>query len=92
MNANVELQGPEAVKAAVMAGMGISFASAQTFQVELAAGRVAVLDVEGMPKLLDWCVLTRRDTPLSAAQRLLRGFVLEQGAGFAACSVGEDCQ
>ena len=62
--------------------------SAQTFQVELAAGRVAVLDVEGMHKMLDWCVLTHRDTPLSAAQRLLRGFVLEQGAGFAACRVG----
>jgi DNA-binding transcriptional LysR family regulator len=88
VRADVELQGPEAVKAAVMAGMGISFASAQTFQVELAAGRVAVLDVEGMPKMLDWCVLTRRDTPLSAAQRLLRSFVLEQGAEFAACPVG----
>ena len=53
-----------------------------------AAGRVAVLDVEGLPKLLDWCVLTRRDTPLSAAQRLLRGFVLDQGAAFAACRLG----
>lgn len=67
--------------------MGISFASAQTFQVEPAARRVAVLDVEGLPKLLDWCVLTRRDTQLSAAQRLLRGFVLERGLRFAACRV-----
>lgn len=85
VRADLELQGPEAVKAAVMAGMGISFTSAQTFQVELASGRIAVLDLEGMPKLLDWCVLTRRDTPLSATQRLLREFVTAQGAGFAAC-------
>jgi LysR family transcriptional regulator, low CO2-responsive transcriptional regulator len=40
-----------------------------------------------MPKYLDWCVLTRRDIPLSAAQRLFRSFVLEQGACFAECRV-----
>ena len=26
----------------------------------------------GLPKLLDWCVLTRRDTPPSTLQQLLR--------------------
>ncbi len=88
VNADIELQGPEAVKSAVMAGMGISFASAHTFQVELAAGRIAVLDVVGMPKQLDWCVLTRRDTPLSGSQRLLRNHVLAEGAEAAACVVG----
>lgn len=89
VRADVELQGPEAIKAAVMAGMGISFASAHTFQSELAAGRLTVLDVQDTPKLLDWCVLTRRDTPLSATQRLLRDHVLEHGAKAAQCSLGE---
>ncbi len=85
VRADIELQGPEAVKAAVMAGMGISFASAHTFQSELAAGRLVVLDVQDMPKQLDWCVLTRRDTPLTATQHLLREHVLAHGAGAAAC-------
>ncbi|MBI5255517.1 MAG: LysR family transcriptional regulator [Burkholderiales bacterium] len=88
VRADVELQGPEAVKAAVMSGMGISFASAHTFQSELAAGRIVVLDVQDMPKQLDWCVLTRRDTPLSATQRLLRDHVLAHGAQAAACELG----
>ncbi len=88
VRADIELQGPEAVKAAVMAGMGISFASAHTFQSELAAGRLVVLDVQGMPKQLDWCVLSRRDTPLTATQQQLREHILQQGAQAAACDPG----
>jgi len=88
VRADVELQGPEAIKAAVMARMGISFASAHTFQSELAAGRLVVLDVQEMPKQLDWCVLTRRDTPLSGSQRLLRDHVLAHGTQAAACQLG----
>ncbi len=88
VRADVELQGPEAIKAAVMAGMGISFASAHTFQSELAAGRLVVLDVLETPKQLDWCVLTRRDTPLSATQRLLRDHILAHGTQAAACRLG----
>jgi DNA-binding transcriptional LysR family regulator len=84
---DVEIQGTEGVKAAVMAGMGIGFVSAHTVQTELATGRIVRLDVQDMPKVLDWCLLTRRDTPLSAGQRLLRAFVLEQGAGFARCEL-----
>lgn len=88
VRADVELQGPVAVNAAVMAGMGISFVSAHTVQSELAAGRIAVLDVQEMPKLLDWCVLTRRDTPLSLGQRLLKAHIVAEGAAAAACRLG----
>jgi DNA-binding transcriptional LysR family regulator len=82
---DVEIQGTEGVKGAVMAGMGISFVSAHTIQTELATGRIAMLAVEGMPKFLDWCLLTRRDTPLSAGQQLFRSFVMEHGAAHATC-------
>lgn len=84
---DVEIQGTEGVKGAVMAGMGISFVSAHTVQTELATGRITRLDVQDMPKYLDWCLLSRRDTPLSAPQRLFRSLVLAQGAGFAECAV-----
>ncbi|HSI61285.1 MAG TPA: (5-formylfuran-3-yl)methyl phosphate synthase, partial [Ideonella sp.] len=47
-----KLAGNETVKQALMAGMGISFLSAHAVQVELAAGRIAVLDVVDMPKWL----------------------------------------
>jgi LysR family transcriptional regulator, low CO2-responsive transcriptional regulator len=84
---DVEIQGTEGVKAAVMAGMGVSFVSAHTVQTELATGRIAMLAVEGMPKFLDWCLMTRRDTPLSAGQQLFRAYTLERGAEFAACAM-----
>jgi DNA-binding transcriptional LysR family regulator len=81
----VEIQGAEGVAAAVAAGMGLSFVSAHTVQTQLAAGQLCVLDVPGMPKLLDWCLLSRRDTPLSTAQNLFRQFVLQEGPALAAC-------
>jgi len=82
---SIELQGNESVKQAVMAGMGLSFMSAHTFQLELAAGRIAVLDLEDMPKMLDWCLLRRSNTVPSGISARFRRFVLEEGARFAAC-------
>lgn len=83
----IELQGNETVKQAVMAGLGISFMSAHTFQVELAAGRLVVLDVAEMPKMLDWCLLHRRDAPLAGVNAAFRQFVVDEGAALLACRV-----
>lgn len=87
VNAAIELQGNETIKAGVMAGMGVSFMSAHAFQVELEAGRMAVLDVQGMPKLLDWCLLHRRDAPPKAVAAAFRDFVLAEGLRLTACRV-----
>lgn len=83
-----ELHGTETIKQAVMAGMGISFLSAHAFQVEAEAGRMGVLDVVDMPKMLDWCVLHRRDSPLTGVNEAFRAFVLERGASLVACRHG----
>ena len=85
VNVSMELSGNETIKQAVMVGMGISFLSAHVFQVELAAGRMAVLDVLDMPKMLDWCLLHRRDSVPSDLSASFRDFVLKDGAAFAAC-------
>lgn len=85
VNVTIELAGNETVKQAVMAGMGISFLSAHAVQVELAAERMAVLDVVDMPKWLDWCLLHRRDTQLGGLSAAFREFVVQQGATVAAC-------
>ena len=88
VNRATELHGNETVKQAVMAGMGISFMSAHTFQVEAEVGRLVVLDVVEMPKMLDWCVLHRRDAALTGVNAAFRDFVLERGAGLVACRHG----
>jgi DNA-binding transcriptional LysR family regulator len=82
-----ELHGNEAIKQAVMANMGISFMSANAFQSEIETGRIAVLDVDGMPKMLDWCVLQKRDTTLTGVNALFKAFVLKHGAEFASCKI-----
>jgi len=82
---SMELSGNETIKQAVMAGMGISFLSAHTFQIELEAGRLAVLNLQDMPKMLDWCLLQRRDSTLSGVNGAFKAFVLEQGSDLATC-------
>jgi DNA-binding transcriptional LysR family regulator len=81
----MELSGNETIKQAVMAGMGISFLSAHTFQVEIEAGKLAVLHMEDMPKMLDWCLLHRRDTNLVGVNSAFRSFVLEHGMRLVQC-------
>ena len=87
VNITIELAGNETVKQAVMAGMGISFMSAHAVQVEIEAGRMAVLDVVDMPKWLDWCLLHRRDSQLGGLSAAFREFVMEEGSTVAACTV-----
>jgi LysR family transcriptional regulator, low CO2-responsive transcriptional regulator len=88
VNRATELHGTETIKQAVMVGMGISFLSAHAFQVEAEAGRMIVLDVVDMPKMLDWCVLHRRDSSLTGVNEAFRAFVLERGAALVACRHG----
>ena len=67
--------------------MGISFLSAHTFQIELEAGKLAVLDMEDMPKMLDWCLLHRRDSTLVGLNGAFREFVLAHGSDLAKCRI-----
>lgn len=82
---SMELSGNETIKQAVIAGMGISFLSAHSFQIEIAAGKLAVLDMEDMPKMLDWCLLQRRDSFLSRLNESFNSFVMQHGAALARC-------
>jgi DNA-binding transcriptional LysR family regulator len=81
----LELSGNETVKHAVMENLGISLLSAHVFQVELAAHRIAVLDVVDMPKLIDWCFIHRRDATLNPVNAAFKAFVLAQGPRLVAC-------
>jgi LysR family transcriptional regulator, low CO2-responsive transcriptional regulator len=90
VNVTMELAGNETVKQAVMDGMGISFMSAHAVQVELAAARLLVLDVQGMPKWLDWCLVQRRDSQLGGLSVAFREFVLSRGVELTACRYRSD--
>lgn len=79
----MELGSNEAIKQAVIAGLGLGIASAHTLELELASGRLAVLDVQGFPILRHWYVVHRKGKRLSPAAQAFRAYVLEQGARLA---------
>lgn len=80
-----EFPGNETVKQAVMAGLGLSLMSAHAIQLELAAGRMAVLNLPDTPRRLDWCLLSCRDRPLTLAAKQMRDFLLAEGPALTAC-------
>ena len=76
----VEMGSNETIKQAVMAGLGIAFISAHTIAFEVEMGRLAVLDVAGMPIRRQWFAVHRSDRTPSPAEEALRGFLVENGA------------
>lgn len=77
---SMEVSSNETIKQAVMANMGISFISSHTVALELAAGKLVILDVVGLPLVRDWYVIHLRDKRLTLIPAAFRTFLLENGA------------
>ena len=80
----MEMSSNETIKQAVMAGMGLSFLSLHTLQLELEKGLLVVLDVEGTPVLRAWNVVHTLSKVLSPAAEAFRYFMLERGESWLA--------
>ena len=72
----------ETLKQAVMAGLGIALLSAHTIAAEVASGRLALLDVEGLPVRRDWYVVRRADKVLGPASESFWRYLVDEGARF----------
>ncbi len=72
----------ETIKQAVMAGLGIAFISAHTVATEVESGRLAILDVEGLPIIRHWYMVRRTDKRLLPAALALRQFWATKGGNF----------
>ena len=81
-NVVMEIGSNETIKQAVMAGLGIALISAHTVATELHDGRLAILDVEGLPIVRKWYVVTLKSKRLLPAARALRDFWVREGRGF----------
>jgi DNA-binding transcriptional LysR family regulator len=75
----MEIGCAEAIKQAVVAGMGISFLSAHTVQPEVRSGLLKVLDVQGLPLERHWRVAHRADRRLAPAALDFRQFLISEG-------------
>ena len=75
----MELGSSEAIKQAVMAGLGISVLSRHNLRLELAHNYISVLDVKGFPLFYRWYAVHLKGKRLSLASRTFLQFLLDQG-------------
>jgi len=80
----MQMSSNEAIKQAVMAGMGISLLSLHTLGLELAHHLIATPDTEGLPVMRRWHVVNALAKTLSPAAEAFRYFILENGEAFLA--------
>ena len=80
----MEMPSNETIKQAVMAGMGLSFLSLHTLGLELRAGEIELLRVEGTPVMRLWNVVHLQSRVLSPAAEAFRYFILEEGETYLA--------
>lgn len=75
-----EMDSNETIKQSVMAGLGVAFISAHTVASELESGRLALLDVVGLPIRRQWYAVARRDRAMTPAMGAFHDFLARQGA------------
>jgi len=75
----MEMASNETIKQAVMAGMGVSFISLHTIDLEIQTQRLAVLDVMGTPVIRQWHVAHLAKKRLSPTAAAFKHFVLTEG-------------
>lgn len=75
----MEMPSNEAIKQAVMAGMGVSLLSLHTIGLEWRSGLIAAPAVEGLPLMRRWNVVNTAAKQLSPSAEAFRYFILERG-------------
>jgi LysR family transcriptional regulator, low CO2-responsive transcriptional regulator len=80
LNIAMQIHSTETIKQAVVAGMGIAFLSAHTIGLDLRAGNLVVLDVQGFPAMLNWYLVHNRTKRLPPVAAAFKEFLLREGA------------
>lgn len=80
----MELGSNEAIKQAIVAGLGLSILSLHTLTLEGTDGPIAVLDVEGFPIERQWYVAWPRGRALSIVAGAFFDYLMEDGRRMAA--------
>ena len=81
LQGSMELGSNETIKQAVMAGLGLSMLSWHTLALERATGKLAVLDVAGLPLERHWYAVHLQEKELSVVAANFLAFLQEEGAG-----------
>ena len=76
----MQIHSTETIKQAVVAGFGLAFLSAHTIGLDLRAGNLVVLDVQGFPAMLNWYLVHNRTKRLPPVAAAFKEFLLREGA------------
>jgi DNA-binding transcriptional LysR family regulator len=76
LRTGMEMTSNSAIKHAVEAGLGLGIVSIHTLELELEAGRLVVLDVEGFPILRHWYLVRCRGKRLPPVAQAFFDFLL----------------
>lgn len=79
---SMQIGSNETIKQAVLAGLGIAFLSAHTIELEVGTGRLAVLDVVGLPIVRTWYAVHLSERRLMPGTRALCEFLTSEGRRF----------
>lgn len=80
LRVGMEIDSNETIKQAVMAGLGVELLSAHMVSVELADGRLIMLDVVALPIMREWSVVRRADRQLMPDAAILWDLFAAEGA------------
>jgi DNA-binding transcriptional LysR family regulator len=80
----MQMSSNEAIKQAVMAGMGVSLLSLHTLGLELDHQLIATPETEDLPVMRRWHVVKNLAKTLSPPAEAFRYFILERGEAFLA--------
>jgi DNA-binding transcriptional LysR family regulator len=75
----IELDSAEAIKHGVMGGLGVAALSLHALRLELAAGELAILDVEAFPLRRQWYAVHRKGKRLSRAAQTFLDYLQNEG-------------
>jgi DNA-binding transcriptional LysR family regulator len=78
----MEIGSNETIKQAVIAGLGVAFISAHTVAVEIADGRLVMLDVAGLPIMREWYAVRIREKAVMPAGQAMWSFLSTEGHKF----------
>ncbi|WP_238375943.1 LysR family transcriptional regulator [Ectothiorhodospira magna] len=76
-NVRMELGSNEAIKHAIIAGLGISILSLHSLNLDAGAGRLSMLNVAGFPIQRDWYLVHPKGRELSLIARTFLAFAVE---------------
>ncbi|HEV7489242.1 MAG TPA: LysR family transcriptional regulator [Rhodanobacteraceae bacterium] len=82
----IQMTGNEAVKQAVLAGLGVGFLSLNTIGLERGLGLVHVPAIAGLPVMRRWHVVHRRGKQLLPIAKAFSDFVRDEGRRYAEAS------